>query len=252
MKTKLTTHMKTGSVVACSLSATSVLGQATDASTLDPDKPLWDTSVAFGLTITSGNSDTLLANGNIQSARKWGKNELNLGADFTYGENDDDKTADSQRAYVQYNRLFTERWFAYARVEGLHDGIADIDYRVTISPGVGYYFIKNPKTAARAEIGPGYVFEKVGGEENDFFTLRLAERLDHKFSDAAKLWQAVEFLPKVEDWSYYIVNAELGVETSISKNLKLRAYVQDTYNSEPAPGREHNDVKLVTEIAYKF
>jgi putative salt-induced outer membrane protein len=251
-KLKLDTYANIAGAWVCWFATSSALGQATDASTLDPNKPLWESSVAFGLALTRGNSDTLLINGNIQSSRKWDRNELNLGASLTYGENDGDRNADSQRGYAQYNRLFTERWFGYARVEALHDGIADIDYRVTISPGVGYYFIKNEKTAARAEIGPGYVFERVGDDDNDFFTLRLAERLDHKFNDAAKLWQSVEFLPKVDDWSYYIVNAELGVETAITKKLKLRAYLQDTYTSEPAPDREHNDLKLVTEIAYKF
>jgi putative salt-induced outer membrane protein YdiY len=238
-------------MVVC-LAAVSALGQATDASTQDPKKPIWDTSAAVGLSLTKGNSDTLLVNANIQTARKWAQNELNLGADLTYGENDGEKNAESYRGYAQYNRLFTDRWFAYLRFEGLHDGIADIDYRFTLSPGVGYYFIKTTNTTARAEIGPGYVIQKLGGEEDDYITLRLAERLDHKFSDRAKLWQAVEYLPQVDDFANYIINAELGVETAITKKFKLRTYVQDTYTSRPAKGRKNNDVKLVGAIAYTF
>lgn len=83
-------------------------------------------------------------------------------------------------------------------------------------------------------------------------TLRLAERFDHKLNDRAKIWQSVEILPQVDNFSNYIVNAELGVETSLTKRLSLRTYIQDTYDNEPAPGREKNDLKLVAAMAYKF
>ena len=38
--------------------------------------------------------------------------------------------------------MFTDRFYGYARVDALHDGIADVEYRVTLSPGVSYYFAK--------------------------------------------------------------------------------------------------------------
>ncbi len=83
-------------------------------------------------------------------------------------------------------------------------------------------------------------------------TLRLAERFDEKISDRVKLWQMAEILPQVDKWDNYIVNAEAGIETSITRKLSLRTFLQDTYHSRPARGREHNDLKLVTAIAYKF
>ena len=73
-----------------------------------------------------------------------------------------------------------------------------------------------------------------------------------KFSDRARIWQSIEILPKVSDFSNYFINAEVGVESALTKKTSLRAYVQDTYYSVPAPGRLKNDVKLVTAIAYKF
>ena len=137
-------------------------------------------------------------------------------------------------------------------MQGLHDGIADLDYRITLSPGVGYYFIKNEKTSLRGEVGPGYVFESQAGEEDDYMTIRFAERWDQKVNDHVKLWQAVEYLPDVEDWGRYVVNFEIGVEIQITKHLSERTYFQDIYNSDPAPDRDNNDLKLVAALAYKF
>ena len=48
------------------------------------------------------------------------------------------------------------------------------------------------------------------------------------------------------------MNAEIGIETGITTQISLRTYLQDTYDHEPAPGRQKNDLKFVTAIAYKF
>ena len=214
--------------------------------------PHWDTSAALGFTLTRGNSDTLLFTANILTGKKWDQNELAFGADATYGENDGNKNAESLHGFGQYNRLFTERAYGYLRLDGLHDAIADLEYRFTLGPGVGYYFIKDENTKLSGEAGPAYIFEKQGDDTTSYFTLRLAERFEHKLNARAKIWQLVEILPEVNDFNNYIVNAEIGVETTLTAKLSMRTYVQDTYDNQPAPDREKNDLKLVTALAYKF
>ena len=226
--------------------------QSTNAPAEPPKKPAWDTSASIGVTLTRGNSKTLLVTGNVLSEKKWDKNEIRLGADATYGEDHDVKNSESLHGFGQYNRLITDRLFGYARVDALHDAIADVDYRVTLSPGVGYYFIKNDRTTLSGEIGPGVIFEKQGDRTHDYMTLRIAERLEHKLNDRVKLWESVEFLPQVDKFSNYIVNSEVGVDSSLTKKLSLKVFAQDTYHSEPAKGREKNDLKLVTAIGYHF
>jgi putative salt-induced outer membrane protein YdiY len=136
----------------------------------------------------------------------------------------------------------------------LHDAVADIRYRVTLSPGAGYYFIKNKTTDLSAEIGPGYVFEELGTNDLNFATLRVAEKFHHALTDRARIWESVEWLPQVDNFKNYIVNAEIGIEADITKDKRfsLRSYLQDTYNNVPAAGRLKNDLKLVTALAYKF
>jgi putative salt-induced outer membrane protein YdiY len=222
------------------------------AATEEKKKSTWDSSAALGLTLTEGNSRTLQINGQIQSNKKWDQNEINLGADGTYGKDRGEKSAESLRGYGQYNRLFSDRLFGYLRVDALHDAIADIEYRVGISPGAGYYFIKKENTSLRGEVGPGVIFEKQGDDSETYMTLRFAERFDHKLNERSKIWQTLEFLPQVDDWENFIINAEIGLETAITKSLSQRTYIQNTYDNQPAPDRRKNDVKLVAAIAYKF
>ncbi|SRR6266511_1189227 len=223
-------------------------GQAPDAA----KKPKWESTAGAGLTISRGNSDAITGTGNILAQRKWEHSELRLGADVTYGENDGVKSAETYHAFGQFNWLFSERAYGYTRADGLHDDIADVQYRVTLSPGAGYYFIKNAKTRLSAEVGPGVVFERQGARETAYFTLRVAERFELKFSDKTRLWESAEWLPQVDDFNNSIINGELGLETQLTARFSLRLFAQDTYDNEPAPGRKKNDVKLVTQLAYKF
>jgi putative salt-induced outer membrane protein YdiY len=228
---------------------------AQEAGGADAPKPevvKWQRSAGLGATLTGGNSDTVLVTANINATRKWTVHEVLLGASAAYGEVDNQKNADSVQGSAQYNRLFSDRFFGYARLNALHDAIADVEYRFTFGPGAGYYFLKSPRTLLSGEIGPSYVHEKVGGVERGYLALRIGEKFEHKFNDRARMWQSLEFLPQVDNIENFIVNAEIGVETKLTDSFSLRVFVQDTYDNEPAPGRKKNDVKLVSGINYAF
>ena len=232
--------------------------QAQAAAPTPPPDTGWKSSAAAGLTLTRGNSDTLLATLGAATGKKWDQNEVSLGIDGSYGKSTiagvNQTTAGSIHAFGQYNRLFNERLYGYLRLEGLHDAVADINYRITLSPGLGYYLIKEKKTSLSVEVGPGFVFEKLGGVNKSFVTLRVADKFSHELSDRARVWQYAEIMPQVDKFSNYIVNAEVGIEADLTadRKLSLRAVLMDTFNSQPAAGREKNDVKLITAIAYKF
>jgi putative salt-induced outer membrane protein len=221
-------------------------------------KSLWEESAAAGLTLTRGNSRTLLFTLNGLATRKTKETELELGADATYGEafnkssGQEERNAESLHGFGQYNRLFTERAYGYARIDGLHDGIADVKYRLVLGPGVGYYFLKSDRTSLRGEIGPSFVYEKRGAVTKGYLAARLAERFDHKLNEHAKVWESVEFMPQVDKFENYLVNAEAGVEALLTAKLSLRSFIQDNFVNRPAPGRLKNDVKLVTALAYRF
>ena len=239
--------------IAAAVFVTLNVSAQTNAPATPPEpKPKWDTSAAAGLTLTRGNSDTVVFTANILANRKGTPNEWSLGADATYGENNSVKNNESLHGFVQYNRLVTERFYGYARADLLHDEIADVKYRLTVSPGVGYYFIKNDKTTLSGEVGPGFIYERQGGKEKSYLTLRVGEKFEHKFTAKTRVWQSLEILPQVDHFKNTIVIGEVGVEAGLTEKLSLRSYIQDTYDNEPAPGREKNDLKLVTAIAYKF
>jgi putative salt-induced outer membrane protein YdiY len=234
------------------LIALAAIGSAGDAIAVPTNKPAWESSISAGLSLTRGNSDTLLTTVAFKTRKKTTENEFTFGADGSYGENDSVKNSESLHGVGQFNHLFSERFYGFLNLEGLHDGIADLDYRFTFSPGTGYYFLKGTNTTLAGEAGPGLIIQQLGGEDTTYAILRLAERFEHKLDNGARVWEKAEFLPQVNKFENFLVNAEIGVEAPLTRTFSLRVTVQDNYINQPAPGRKSNDVKLISGLVYKF
>lgn len=218
----------------------------------------WETTAAAGATLTRGNSHTFLGTVSLDTKRKWERDEAAFGVAAGYGEAkvDGEKQTNTEfvRGFGQYNRLFTERLYGGLRLDGEYDGIAGVDYRFRISPLVGYYVIKEPKTTLALEAGPSLVFEKLEGQSSDtYLGARFGERFEHKLTETTKIWQSLEYIPQVDRWTEkYLLIGEVGIDTAITTKLSLRTVVQGNHDSEPAAGRKKNDLRLIAGIAYKF
>ena len=238
------------SILTC-LVITPLIAQENAAEVKDPTG--WETSAALGFTLTQGNADTVLATASLLSLKKWEMNELSAGFNASYGEVESVQNNGTARGTAQYNRLIGEQGnYLYIKADLFHDTIADVDYRLSLSPGYGYYFINNDRTKLSAEIGPGYIYEKLGSGTDSYATLRIAERFEYKISERARLWQSVEWLPQVDNFENFLLVAEIGVESDLTEKMSLRVSLQDNYDNQPAAGRKANDLRLVTGIGYKF
>ena len=202
-----------------------------------------------------------MATGSVGTKRSWTSDEALLGASAGYGESITsvggtkvDHTTDSYiKGYGQWNHLLSPQAYVGLRITGDHDDVAALTYRTTVSPLVGYYFVKQTNASLAGEIGPSYVREKFFGEDvHNYLALRLAERGEYKFVSGAKIWESVEWLPKIQDFQNYLVVAEAGVSAPISKTFSVSLVVQDNYKSVPAFGKMQNDLKLIAGLSYIF
>ena len=212
----------------------------------------WKGSVTVGATMTRGNSDSVVATAKLDAQRRSPVNELILGADGAYGEANGVKNYESIHGYAQDNHFFTPRFFGFLRGDGLHDGIKDIDYRYTLSPGVGYYLLRETNLNFAVEAGPSMIAEKQDGSSTIYAGARLADRFEYKLSPSTRVWETTEVIPEVDRFNNFIINGEVGIETAITKRLSLQVYAQDNYVNEPSPGYKFNDIRLVSGLTFKF
>ena len=213
----------------------------------------WQNAVSVGLTLTRGNSDTMLFTADYLAQRKTPTDEYKLGLSGAYANQDSKQTENDYKAFGQWNHLFTDRFFGYARVDGMRDLIADVDYRLTLGPGAGYYLLKATNTTLAVEAGTAFEAQRLDNQgDKTFDTVRFAERFEHKVNDHVRIWENVEILPQVDKFDNYVVNAEVGVETALAKSFTLKTFLDDSYDNRPAPGKLKNNVRLVTALGYKF
>lgn len=223
-----------------------------DAPPKDPS--LWDKSITAGYNYTDGNSKTASLNLNGKLLRDYEGEAWRFEADYNYGNAAADVnstrevTKQNARALGDYKHTLDSVFFAGANSSFAWDEIANLDYRVIVSPNLGAYLMKNDVTTLSLEAGPSYVWEQLGGEDENFAAGRVANRFVWNFSESALLYQSAEYLVSVDDSSDYIVNAELGIEAPLSAMVNLVFSVRDYYINQPAEGRERNDVYTITGL----
>src|SRR5450755_1312776 len=211
-------HMKIRTLmvgISAFLVAASIIGWAQDARAGDAPTTNWNGNVAFGLSLARGNANTFLLNASALAQRAWEQNELKFIADGQYGLNNwgqsnQTQSADSVHGFADYKRLFTERLYGDLNVDGTHDDLADLRYRLIVGPAIGYYFIKSDATRVNGEIGPSFIYEKLGSNTLSYVTMRVTERAEHAFNKGCKVWEQVDYLPQVDDFNNYLVNSEVG------------------------------------------
>jgi len=222
--------------------------------------PRWLTTVAFGGSLTSGNSDTLGLNLAIGSEKKSETHEFVLGAVGTYGETDSETSTETGSLFFNYKRLFGSS-YVYSDSELFRDKIALISYRFTTSVGYGRYVIDNDTTRLGLEGGVAYIHEDyeddptgmlMTPDAEDAFTLRVAETFEHKLSETAKIWQSLEYLPEFKDFDNYLLNATAGIEAAINSTLSLRFSIENRYNSMPPYNTKKNDLITVAAVAIRL
>jgi putative salt-induced outer membrane protein YdiY len=215
----------------------------------------WDKGISAGFNLTSGNSETKLLNLGFKAVKEETGNIWDTMAAYNFGEDANvdseqfgDTTRNDFRASGRYDRLFSDRWFAGLGSFFLYDEIADLDYRVTAEPGLGYYFVKNDDVKFRVEAGPGYVFERQGGVDNDYIAPRISDRFEWIISCTSKLYQSASLLGDVNDSDNYLFLGEVGVESALSSSLAIVFTVRETFDNQPAPGRSKDDLQLITSL----
>jgi putative salt-induced outer membrane protein YdiY len=221
-------------------------------------KAAWHGDVAFTFALTDGTKNTLQLGGSASANKEWGKNILKLGVDGQYGienmgETNEAPNAAALHGGAAYQRLLSGNWYGDVRLDAYYNGIQEVHYRVIVGPAVGYYFIKKDKTKLNGDIGMSYVAERVGTRNDDqYWTIRFGEAFEHSFSKGTKVWEKVTYYPKINDFTDYLLEAEIGAEAALNTRMSMRVVFIDRYNSNAPPGVTPNDMSLLCSIVYRY
>jgi putative salt-induced outer membrane protein YdiY len=213
----------------------------------------WKTEIAAGGNYSTGNTSSYRTNLGFKAVRETANDQLSLALTGEYGKTSGDLDAERLLAEGNYRRNIEEQLYWLANGSFLHDGVSGLDYRTTIGPGLGYYFIKNDAITFLLEGGPAYVWERQEGKAGTSSVRgRVAQEFDWKFTPNAKLFERWEFLDNLQNVQDWVTTLEGGVETSITKTISLRLSGRYQYDNNPAEDRKRSDFTALGALVYKF
>ncbi len=134
---------------------------------INPEPVRWHGSVAAGLTLERGNTDSQDANIEFRARRTADDYRFNLRLRYK-GERSrsggGDYVTDDRiyRGTTQYDHFLRDRLFAYGRLSGERDGVADLDLRTITGSGLGYQLFKRSDFSFDIQGGLAWVHDDYG------------------------------------------------------------------------------------------
>lgn len=217
-----------------------------------------DHSLHFGLSLNSGNSESVRLNLGAASAMDLSEAlSYRGGIEYNYGESasgDRPSTRDLDNGKFSGNARWTVRspWFLATDVSALFDRMAEIDRRISVGPAIGIDMVHRAGLHWSIEAGPALLWERVAGAKDEYVAVRVAEQFDWKPDHRLRLWHRIEWTADASEFLNALLNIEVGIESRIGDRTRLRSVLQDRYDVQPAPGVRHNDVSLVTGLAVEL
>ena len=213
----------------------------------------WKRQVQAGVHIIEGNKDSTDTRVQV-SAKGSGTNwtcELKLRGEI--GEISGERSRKRVLAEAVYEKQMSFRSYSVNRLDFLYDGIANLDYRVVVSPSWGYYVLRDASQQLRAEVGPAGVVESKNNEREAYPALRLAEYYECPLTSISRVLQGIEYLPELRTGSgAYLVKASVELKADLDTQLGLHVRLESEYDSQPADGKEKQDTTFSVSMSYSF
>jgi hypothetical protein len=227
---------------------------------INPEAVAWHGSLAAGLTIERGDTDSQDAN--LEFKTGWigdlyrFRLRLLYEGDRSRSSGGDYKTSDRlYRGRTQLDRLLSDRLFVYGRLHGERDGIADLDLRTSLGPGLGYKLIDRPGLSFEVQSGLAWVHEdyKDDSRDTDFPAGVLVWDLKKTLRAGIRFFHEGEWSPSLREFNdIQLLTTETGLRIDLVKGWFTEAKLRWELDAEPASGKERVNTDYILALGWGF
>lgn len=219
----------------------------------------WGGTADFGLTVTSGNSETTNLSASARATREFSRQRLTLSGSYLRTTEEGEEVANRGELGASYRYFPNERFYLTARTTGSFNEPAGLDLRLSPGLGAGYVLARGDGYQLSAEGGATWIRDAfVDGTSTTSFYYGLAESFTLEVSENTTLDQELRYNPRAGDLSDYLLHAEATLSTQITDAIGLRVRVVDDFDATPfqgAPGEEpaeKNDLTFITGVSFQW
>jgi len=223
------------------------------------DHKRWSHDSEASLILTDGNTETTALNFNQKTVRHFAKDELTFYGHYT--RNEDNKvvgagaTANNWDVGLRFDHYLTNQLSLFLNHQWEGDDFTNIEHRNNNDIGVKYVFWKDGELDYfHSELGYRYTKETyldfTWAEKHNLRAYAEASKTINE-NLSAKLW--VEYVPNIDDFGDYLLNAEASIAASLSSVFSLKvAYLWKHDSTIAAPVLENNDSTITTSLLAEY
>jgi putative salt-induced outer membrane protein YdiY len=214
----------------------------------------WTQRIQVGGQFNDGNTQTDL----IDVAGVFERNtpdqmrQIDVGGQW--GRSQSQQTANRWWVNTNFDWPVHDKWITFVTSKNEYNQPAHLDYRGTLSTGMGYRFFFEDKRRLIARFGPAYTLEIFESPSNTRQTPDLFGEIEARWPLFARtsLDQKMRVQPSMLDAELIRVFSTTGVSVDLDERdrWKLRVALQYQYISQPNPGRVPSDYMTTVSLVY--
>jgi len=215
------------------------------------EKP-WKVTGSLGITLTSGNSDTLTILVGGEGVKEFDPWKLILKVAAIYAESDSVETANEEIFKERLERALSEKAWLFQEFMLEHDELEDLSYRLQFTLGYKRLLVKKDKFTLYGEAGGGVLYEKFRTTTETEGIAQLGINFEWQLTEQLLFTQVFTVYPSLSDGGEYRFVSESVFTTPIGKKLDLRFAIIDKFDSNPPAGVKENDLQVTLAIVIRF
>lgn len=216
----------------------------------------WTAEAELGFTWQTGNTERLGLVVGFRMDREDENSKTGIRFGLIYTEDDGDRSANSQLLAGQHDIKINEKWYFFGLLALTRDEFKDIDFRGSLTPGIGYIFHDDDAWKLRAETGPTLTYtawsDNSTNDSEWTFDLYVAVKGEVQIFDQAKLIQNFYWYPSITNSPDGRLVSETIFEQPLSEKLFLRITFLVNYDTTVTAPTEETDTNLLVTLAIKF
>jgi len=211
----------------------------------------WSGSGLFGLTSTSGNSDTESLLAGLKLKLETGKWISDVGLDILSASSNGIDTAERYILTSKTGYKYSEKNYFYYGSRYENDNFTGFDYVMTSGVGWGHKFNDTEEAKFITEIGIGYKTEALDIDRSKNTGLALLGKLDYmrKLTDSMS-FENLTTLESTDDNTF--IQNDLGFNFKINSKFKLKLAHQYRHNTDVPDGFKNTDTLVSANLVYDF
>lgn len=233
------------------------------ATRINPEPEVFHGSIAAGAKFQRGNSITDGAHVDLAARKRTERDRITFTGSYIGSRNEEENedapdvvTTTDRKLFggLQYDYFISKKLFAYMRTSGEKNGVAELDLRFVLSPGIGYQVWELPSRSLSFETGPSWVSENYSDDtpDDDFLAWRSAWNYDQALLERLRFFHTGEWLPGLEAGTGHLVKTSTGLRTPLTDMFFVEGKVLFDWDSEPAEDEDKRDATYLLSIGYTY